>query len=219
MLEPLAGFHTWGYCHDDPVGVHAIFYQMHLINYPTLPPWYPSHPVLAPILPHAAPRITRFSMDILEFISIPCSSAILKTLCIWTSTVRRKLASSCAVREEEVLLDRVVKRQDFLLPSGPAVEAMAANHASLIRKSQRFIFTDSGNLLFDTIYVVDSGNYTCNLTYTLDLKRTSTLVRYTVYEGMREMEKTVQTPEKHAEPTPAADDGGRCHRGSPGGEE
>ncbi|XP_043546161.1 uncharacterized protein LOC122549946 isoform X2 [Chiloscyllium plagiosum] len=48
-------------------------------------------------------------------------------------------------------------------------------------ESQRFIFTDNGNLLFDTIYVVDSGNYTCNLTYTLDLKRISTLVRYTVY--------------------------------------
>eukprot|EP00061_Rhincodon_typus_P014576 g41671.t1 len=30
------------------------------------------------------------------------------------------------------------------------------------------------------------------------------------------MGKTVQTPEKHAEPTPAADDGGLCHRGSLG---
>ncbi|XP_043546160.1 uncharacterized protein LOC122549946 isoform X1 [Chiloscyllium plagiosum] len=51
----------------------------------------------------------------------------------------------------------------------------------ITKESQRFIFTDNGNLLFDTIYVVDSGNYTCNLTYTLDLKRISTLVRYTVY--------------------------------------
>uniref|UniRef100_UPI00398E453A zona pellucida-binding protein 2-like n=1 Tax=Pristiophorus japonicus TaxID=55135 RepID=UPI00398E453A len=51
----------------------------------------------------------------------------------------------------------------------------------ITKDSQRFVFTDNGNLLFDNIYVVDSGNYTCNLTYTLDHKRLSTLVRYTVY--------------------------------------
>ncbi|XP_067868093.1 zona pellucida-binding protein 2-like isoform X2 [Heterodontus francisci] len=51
----------------------------------------------------------------------------------------------------------------------------------ITKESQRFIFTDNGNLLFDTIYVVDSGNYTCNLTYTLDLKRITMLARYTVY--------------------------------------
>ncbi|XP_078394631.1 zona pellucida-binding protein 2-like isoform X2 [Cetorhinus maximus] len=51
----------------------------------------------------------------------------------------------------------------------------------ITKDSQRFVFTDNGNLLFDTIYVVDSGNYTCNLTYTLNLKRITTLVRYTVY--------------------------------------
>ncbi|XP_038653801.1 uncharacterized protein LOC119966349 isoform X1 [Scyliorhinus canicula] len=51
----------------------------------------------------------------------------------------------------------------------------------ITKESQRFVFTDNGNLLFDTIYVVDSGNYTCNLTYTLDLKRITKLVRYTVY--------------------------------------
>ncbi|XP_072431848.1 uncharacterized protein [Chiloscyllium punctatum] len=57
----------------------------------------------------------------------------------------------------------------------------AGPNGLITKESQRFIFIDNGNLLFDTIYVVDSGNYTCNLTYTLDLKRISTLVRYTVY--------------------------------------
>ncbi|XP_072910555.1 zona pellucida-binding protein 1-like isoform X2 [Hemitrygon akajei] len=49
------------------------------------------------------------------------------------------------------------------------------------KESQRFVITDNGNLVFDTIYVVDSGNYTCNLMYRLDLKQVTRLVRYTVY--------------------------------------
>lgn len=51
----------------------------------------------------------------------------------------------------------------------------------ITKESQRFVITNNGNLLFDTIYVVDSGNYTCNLTYRLDLKQETRLVRYTVY--------------------------------------
>ncbi|XP_069769401.1 zona pellucida-binding protein 2-like isoform X2 [Narcine bancroftii] len=51
----------------------------------------------------------------------------------------------------------------------------------ITEESQRFVITDNGNLLFDTIYVVDSGNYTCNLTYRLDLKHIKRLVRYIVF--------------------------------------
>eukprot|EP00062_Callorhinchus_milii_P012530 gi/632959791/ref/XP_007895824.1/ PREDICTED: zona pellucida-binding protein 1-like [Callorhinchus milii] len=51
----------------------------------------------------------------------------------------------------------------------------------ITKDSQRFIFTENGNLVFDTVYVVDSGNYTCNLTYVINRRAITTMVRYTVY--------------------------------------